>query len=665
MKRERRAVLLLPLAFFLHLRSSYAQPLTVVDVPYIAQSELLCGGAAAAMVMRYWGERGIDAESFRSLVDPKAGGIRTDALAENLRDRDWNATAIEGSSETIARELQQGRPVIALVEDRPRTYHYVVVVARSADRVVFHDPARTPFRVMSVADFERRWSAARRWMLIVTPPAGRASPSAGPSPASTAASTPAQETPCEAQVASAVQQAQQNRLDEAERTLVGALSCPGAGVFRELAGLRVVQRRWAEAADLASAALAREPGDAYASRLLGTARFIADDQLGALDAWNQTREPRIELTRIDGLTRTRYRIVDRYVGLKSGEVLTRRALVRARRRLNELPSAFGTIDFVPLSSGLAEVRATVVERSIVPRHVFELGVVGLATAVTREVVVPIVSPTGGGEQITVDWRFWAHRPLYQVSIAAPAPWGGIWRASARRERQPFTATFAPSVHDSLQLEISDWASGIVRWQIGSGLDRWNERRLFPTASAAMRVASGGNRLDAHALLRTWFGGGSEFGQAEVGASARSSARLAGFVVTSDGGVAAVSTSAPADLWFAGDTGRARPLVLRAHPILAGGERFRTERMGRLFAHASTEVQRWWRAGPFRGGIATFVDTGMTARRVSGGPITDVDVGIGLRGAYPGRAGALRLDFARGVRDGSVAISAVYDADITK
>jgi len=656
-ERERRAVVLLALALFIRPSSLHPQSLTVLDVPFIAQSELLCGGAAAAMVMRYWGEHGVDAESFRSLVDPKAGGIRPDALAAGLRGRDWNATALEGSADTIAQELRQGRPVIALVEDHPRTYHFVVVVARNADGVVFHDPARAPFRVMSDADFDKRWSAARRWMLVVTPPVSRdrVVPVALPRD---------QETACETQIASAIQQAQQNRLEESERTLVGALSCPGAAVFRELAGLRVVQRRWAEAAELASAALAREPGDAYASRLLATARFIGDDQLGALDAWNQTREPRIDLVRIDGLLRTRYGVVEPYVGLQPGEVLTRSALVRARRRLNELPSGFGTIDFVPVSSGLAEVRAMVVERSILPRHLFDLGVMGLATAVTRELVVPIVSPTGGGEQITADWRFWAHRPLYQLLIATPAPWGGTWSLGARRERQPFTATFSPTLHDSVQLDAANWMNGIVRWQIGGGIDRWNEGRVFRTAAATMRLTSARDRLDARAQFRGWFGGANRFGQAAIRILARSAPRLEGFVVTADGGVAGVTDSAPPDLWFAGDTGRARSLLLRAHPILTEGERFRTERMARIFAHESTEVQRWWRVGAFRTGIATFVDTGVTARRLSGSSITDVDVGIGLRGAYPGRAGALRLDIARGVRDGNIAISAIYSADTT-
>jgi hypothetical protein len=655
-RRESRAALLLALAFFGLTPSLRGQSLTILDVPFIAQSELLCGGAAAAMVMRYWGERGVDAESFQTLVDRKAGGIRTDALAAELRARQWNATGIEGSPEAITRELQQGRPVIALLEDHAGAYHYVVVVARNGDGVVFHDPARTPFRVATVADFDRRWSAAGRWMMIITPPVRRDPPS----PETTLRTTT---TPCDERISTAVEQAQQNKFDEAERSLVGALSCPGAAAFRELAGLRAVEQRWTEAADLASAALAREPDDEYAWKLLATARFINDDQLGALDAWNHAREPRIDLLRADGLARTRYRVVEHYLGLKTGQVLTRGALVRARHRLNELPSGSGTIEFAPLPSGLAEIRATVVERPLVPRRTFDLGVLGLATAITRELVIPVSSPTGGGEQIVADWRFWAHRPLYQLSIAAPAPWRGVWRLGLARERQPFTTAFSTTVHDSLQLDVADWASGMVRWQLGAGLDRWDDARVFRTATAAMRLFTVGSRLDARAQLQTWFGGASEFGRADVRMLARSTARQTGFVLSADGGVATVSSSAPADLWLAGDTGRARPLLLRAHPILTEGERFRTERMGRLFAHESTELQRWWSVGPFRAGVATFVDTGWTARRLVGRPVTDVDVGLGLRGAYPGRAGALRLDFAHGLRDGNFAISAVYTADI--
>ena len=229
---------------------------------------------------------------------------------------------------------------------------------------------------------------------------------------------------------------------------MSALSCPGDAAFRELAGIRVVQRRWSDAADLAAAALTRPVGRVVRGAPRDRAVCDRDDPLGALDAWNQAHEPRIDLIRVDGLTRTRYDVVQHLIGLKTGDTLTRSALLRGRRRLNELPSGSGTLDFVPVPSGLAEVRATVVERSLVPHGGFDLGVLGLATAVTREVVASIASPTGGGERMVVDWRFWAHRPLYRLSLAAPAPWRGVWTLGASRERQPFSAVLAPTVHDS-------------------------------------------------------------------------------------------------------------------------------------------------------------------------------------------------------------------------
>ena len=100
--RTRQAALL-ALALSILPSQARSQPLTILDVPFVAQTELLCGGAAAAMVMRYWGERGIDAEAFQPLVDARAGGIRTDALATALRMRNWNAIELQGSAEALAR----------------------------------------------------------------------------------------------------------------------------------------------------------------------------------------------------------------------------------------------------------------------------------------------------------------------------------------------------------------------------------------------------------------------------------------------------------------------------------------------------------------------------------------------------------------------------------
>ena len=40
-----------------------AGPPPPLDVPYVSQTEALCGGAASAMVLRYWGARGVTAEN--------------------------------------------------------------------------------------------------------------------------------------------------------------------------------------------------------------------------------------------------------------------------------------------------------------------------------------------------------------------------------------------------------------------------------------------------------------------------------------------------------------------------------------------------------------------------------------------------------------------------
>src|SRR5262245_41975563 len=147
--------------------------LSLLDVPFISQSELLCGGAAAAMVLRYWGERGVDADTFAPLVDRSAAGIRTHALIDDLRGRGYIVSALTGTTDTLTRELGRGRPVVVLIEDRPGTFHYIVLVGITDRAIVFHDPARTPFRVMSRDEFDRRWSPAERWMAIVLPEASK------------------------------------------------------------------------------------------------------------------------------------------------------------------------------------------------------------------------------------------------------------------------------------------------------------------------------------------------------------------------------------------------------------------------------------------------------------------------------------------------------------
>src|SRR5205085_4688908 len=134
--------------------------------------------------------------------------------------------------------------------------------------IIFHDPARAPLRVMSREEFERRWRPTERWMAVILPMA-RTVPSEDPRVA-----VPAPATSCDEQIQRGVTQAQASDLASAERTLTAALSCPGPSATRELAGVRLLQRRWEDVSELASEAAAMDPADPYVWRLLGTSRFL-------------------------------------------------------------------------------------------------------------------------------------------------------------------------------------------------------------------------------------------------------------------------------------------------------------------------------------------------------------------------------------------------------
>ena len=147
----------------------------------------------------------------------------------------------------------------------------------------------------------------------------------------------------------------------------------------------------------------------------------------------------------------------------------------------------------------------------------------------------------------------------------------------------------------------------------------------------------------------------------VSLRARSSSEHRGrvFIVTSGGALATHST--PADLWFAGDTGAVRPALLRAHPVVDDGM---------LRSRAARARDR--RTCPERLGSGGLSDPSCMSASPSlpmppalnagalGDGRGDVDLGAGLRLGWPGLAGVFRLDLGKGLRDGTTAVSFVYE-----
>src|SRR5712671_1020868 len=136
-----------------------------LTVPYLPQTDALCGGAAAAMVFRYWGDTHADIEQFAPLVDRRAGGIADDVLVRAIEERGWRPRRFVGSVRLLAEQIENSRPVIILLADRSQkrgrpTFpvdHYLVVTGVEEDAIVVHDPAWGPARRIAVADLMRAW----------------------------------------------------------------------------------------------------------------------------------------------------------------------------------------------------------------------------------------------------------------------------------------------------------------------------------------------------------------------------------------------------------------------------------------------------------------------------------------------------------------------------
>lgn len=651
----------------------------LLDVPYLAQTEDLCGGAAVAMVLRYWGERQVYAEDFAALVDRSASGIHTDVLAAEAARLGWQSFPIAAgtgaSGPWIRGQVDQGRPVVALIEVGPVRYHYVVVVAWTGAQVIVHDPARAPFRVMPLAAFERAWTAAGRWALLLLP--GDA-PAAAPARSSRAATTDAERSPaapptatdtCEPLIQAQVELAGTD-LAAADAGLLAATQlCPHhAAAWRELSGVRFRQSRWAEASDLAEHAARLDPEDDQGWNLLATSRFLNDEPDAALGAWNRIGQPPIDLVRVKGLGRTRQPVVVALVDLPPRTVLTAAAHARAARRLAELPSAAATrLSYRPLPGGLAEIEASVVERPAIPRGVALLAGTAARAAVHRELRVEMASPTGSGELVTIAWRWWDARPRLAASLAVPAvSWlPGVTTIEGSWERASYgTAEVSSDERRRAGVRVADWATGALRWSAGLALDRWEEdSHVSAEAALDLRLADDRVSIGADAAAWTPLGSTARFARGRLSTAWRSTRDVgrASWIVAA--GFEAASAAAPFDLWPGAGTGPARAPLLRAHPLLDDGV-VTGPAFGRRLAHATFEYQHPLLAtagGSLR--LAGFADTALAWQRsakVGRGPVF-TDVGAGIRLVLPGNGGTLRVDVARGVRDARVAFSAGWQA----
>jgi len=660
------------------LETSAPETVRLLDVPYVPQSEALCGGAAIAMVLRYWGEPAVLAEDFATLVEPGEAGIRTDALVEALRVRGWTALALTGTPSDVRGQLAEGRPVIALVQMGAGSYHYVVLVAWANGGVILHDPAVAPFRTMREEAFDDAWARSGRWALLVLPPQS-ATASGGSDSAVSNAPARAAITGCDAIVEDAILRARNGDTAEAERRFISAEAlCPqSAAPLRGLAGLRFGNEDWAGAARLAERALARDPGDPYTWRLLAGSRFLMGDEEGALRAWNQVSEPRVDLARVDGLARIRYRAVAGQLGLPPGRLLTSRAFVRARRRLAEMPAqSEARLSLTPLAHGSAQVKVALLERPLFFDGPLDAGGAGLKALAEREVSLRVASPTGNGELWTAGYRWQQERPRASLALAVPAPGGrpGVWRVEGFWERQAYAGE-APSGPDGAArptvtreerrrtaLSFADWIASNLRLEVGAASDKWSGRGAYLSLGGKVEARLAGDRLALSAEAAQWASLESGVPFEAGGLLARWSTKnldRGGWLARV--GVSGATSDAPLALWPGAGTGRGRAPLLRAHPLLDNGV-VAGRAFGRTLVHTGLERQAWaCTIKSLRLGWSLFVDGAKPWDPLRSARVPwQVDGGAGIRLAGLGTGGELRIAAAHGLEDGSSAISVGWD-----
>ena len=648
--------------------SEQQEKLRILNVPYVPQSEVLCGGAALAMVLRYWGERAVLAEDFAALVKPGQAGIQATALAEAARARGWSAMSVTGTPSEARSHLAQSRPVIALVQVAPGSFHYVVLVAWANGGVILHDPAVAPFRVHGEEDFDAAWSQSGRSMLLILPPArAEAAATDGPAPDVPDSSSRTLDG-CDALVNEGVQQARKGDDVGAEaRFLAAQLLCPAsAAPLRELAGLRFLEEDWAGAARLAERALDLDPSDAHTWRLLAGSRFLGADVEGALRAWNHLDEPHTDLTRIDGLVRMRYDAVASQLDLPPGKLLTSSAFVRARRRLAEVPaSSSSRLSLRPLPGASAQVDVVLLERPLLFEGPLDAGGAILRTLTEREIAARVASPTGNGELWIAAWRFWEERPRVSLGLAAPTIGGrpGIWRVEGFWERETYATDAGEQgvIREERRraaLSFSDWVGARYRLEVGGALDRWVDRGAHLSAQGSFEVRWAADRLRLGGSFAQWtsLDGGAPFEtwSLRVRWTAEDS-RYDGWRARA--GVSRATSGAPLALWPGAGTGHGRAEFLRAHPLLESGV-IAGPAFGQTLLHGGLERQGWaWTMVPVRLGWILFVDVARPWDTLQSDHVPwQVDAGAGLRFAGLGTSGQFRIDVAHGIQDGTSALS---------
>jgi hypothetical protein len=325
-----------------------------------------------------------------------------------------------------------------------------------------------------------------------------------------------------------------------------------------------------------------------------------------------------------------------------------------RERLVELPPP---IQQSPVAAAMPED---------VPRIWSVLASIGGRAVTARELGVDLDDVIGQGTTLGAAWRWPQARPRLGATLAlpAPAPLVGTITIDAFGEAQSYqvVGVTGPRIvradRQRLLIDFGRWLSAHTWIDGGAGFDRFSSSDFLATY-AAVEEHFRGDRIVATTAVGLWSQSTTAgFWTADATLSWQSSLNVREPLWFGLVGNSWASASAPLALWMGAGTGSGRPALLRAHPLLeedvVAGPSF-----GRRLGFGTIEYQR-----PLKEirdatiGYAIFVDSARAWQGLEGmrTPL-EVDAGVGMRIHLPHHGGLVRVDFARGLRDGQLALSA--------
>ena len=145
----------------------------IANVPFIRQPESLCGPAALAGVMQFWGRPASVEEIAKAVYLPQLKGTLPMDMERYAKGQGFRVATPAGTLDAIRAEDKDNRPVICLIDlgfSIVQQPHYVTVIGFDDWQgiLIMHDGV-TPNRTMTYAAFEKTWKRAGTWMMVMEP----------------------------------------------------------------------------------------------------------------------------------------------------------------------------------------------------------------------------------------------------------------------------------------------------------------------------------------------------------------------------------------------------------------------------------------------------------------------------------------------------------------